>query len=285
MKIFRYITLFAVAFILAACEGTKREKPVVTVTIEPLRYFVEQIAGDKVSVTTLVPKGSSPETYEPTAQQMVNMSKSVLFVKVGNLGFERTWMEKLNTLTSHITIVDTSEGIEYVSAPDRGITDEHTWMSTKNALVIAHNIYLALTKVDSSSSVYYKERYDSLVASINKLNSTITQQLKSIDNRSFIIYHPALTYFAKDYSLTQLALEEDGREPSAASLAKLITNAKKLGTKLMFVQKEFDNRNREIITIETGVKTVDINPLDYNWDKQMTLVANALADTTAVKQQ
>lgn len=285
MKIFRYITLFAVAVILAACEGTKREKPVVTVTIEPLRYFVEQIAGDKVSVTTLVPKGSSPETYEPTAQQMVNMSKSVLFVKVGNLGFERTWMEKLNTLTSHITIVDTSEGIEYVSAPDRGITDEHTWMSTKNALVIAHNIYLALTKVDSSSSVYYKERYDSLVASINKLNSTITQQLKSIDNRSFIIYHPALTYFAKDYSLTQLALEEDGREPSAASLAKLITNAKKLGTKLMFVQKEFDNRNREIITIETGVKTVDINPLDYNWDKQMTLVANALADTMAVKQQ
>lgn len=285
MKTLRYIALFAVAFILAACEGTKREKPVVTVTIEPLRYFVEQIAGDKVSVTTLVPKGSSPETYEPTAQQMVNMSQSALFVKVGNLGFERTWMEKLNTLTSHITIVDTSEGIEYVSASDRGITDEHTWMSTKNALVIAHNIYLALTKVDSSSSVYYKERYDSLVASINKLNSTITQQLKSIDNRSFIIYHPALTYFAKDYSLTQLALEEDGREPSAASLAKLITNAKKLGTKLMFVQKEFDNRNREIITIETGVKTVDINPLDYNWDKQMTLVANALADTTAVKQQ
>lgn len=285
MKIFRYITLFAVAVILAACEGTKREKPVVTVTIEPLRYFVEQIAGDKVSVNTLVPKGSSPETYEPTAQQMVNMSQSALFVKVGNLGFERTWMEKLNTLTSHITIVDTSEGIEYVSASDRGITDEHTWMSTKNALVIAHNIYLALTKVDSSSSVYYKERYDSFVASINKLNSTITQQLKSIDNRSFIIYHPALTYFAKDYSLTQLALEEDGREPSAASLAKLITNAKKLGTKLMFVQKEFDNRNREIITIETGVKTVDINPLDYNWDKQMTLVANALADTTAVKQQ
>lgn len=285
MKTLRHIALFAVAFILAACEGTKREKPVVTVTIEPLRYFVEQIAGDKVSVTTLVPKGSSPETYEPTAQQMVNMSQSALFVKVGNLGFERTWMEKLNTLTSHITIVDTSEGIEYVSASDRGITDEHTWMSTKNALVIAHNIYLALTKVDSSSSVYYKERYDSLVASINKLNSTITQQLKSIDNRSFIIYHPALTYFAKDYSLTQLALEEDGREPSAASLAKLITNAKKLGTKLMFVQKEFDNRNREIITIETGVKTVDINPLDYNWDKQMTLVANALADTTAVKQQ
>lgn len=285
MKTLRHIALFAVAFILAACEGTKREKPVVTVTIEPLRYFVEQIAGDKVSVTTLVPKGSSPETYEPTAQQMVNMSQSALFVKVGNLGFERTWMEKLNTLTSHITIVDTSEGIEYVSASDRGITDEHTWMSTKNALVIAHNIYLALTKVDSSSSVYYKERYDSLVASINKLNSTITQQLKSIDNRSFIIYHPALTYFAKDYSLTQLALEEDGREPSAASLAKLITNAKKMGTKLMFVQKEFDNRNREIITIETGVKTVDINPLDYNWDKQMTLVANALADTTAVKQQ
>ena len=124
MKILRYIALFTLAFILAACEETKREKPVVTVTIEPLRSFVEQIAGDRVSVTTLVPKGSSPETYEPTAQQMVNMSKSVMFVKVGNLGFERTWMEKLNTLTSHITIVDTSEGIEYVSTSKRGVTDE-----------------------------------------------------------------------------------------------------------------------------------------------------------------
>ena len=53
----------------------------------------------------------------------------------------------------------------------------------------------------------------------------------------------------------------------------------------MFVQKEFDNRNKEIITIETGVKTIDINPLDYNWDKQMTLVADALADSTTVEQQ
>ena len=58
-----------------------------SVTIEPFRYFVEQIAGDKVSVNVMVPAGSNPETYEPTPQQMVKLSNSTLYFKVGRIGF------------------------------------------------------------------------------------------------------------------------------------------------------------------------------------------------------
>ena len=285
MKTIKTLLLFITTFAICSCGGVKKDKAVITVSIEPLRYFVEQIVGDKAEVVTLVPKESSPETYEPTAQQVIDLSKSTMYIKVGSLGFERTWGKKIESYSDHLAIIDSSAGVSFICSSASGIIDQHTWMSTANALIIAKNIYNALVRTDSQNTLYYKQRYDALVSRITRLDLSIRKALLAAPNHSFLIYHPALTYFAKDYSLTQLALEEDGREPSAASLAKLITNAKKLGTKLMFVQKEFDNRNREIITIETGVKTVDINPLDYNWDKQMTLVANALADTTAVKQQ
>ena len=285
MKLTKTILLAFLVVAFCSCNDNKTEKTVITVSIEPLRYFVEQIAGDRAEVVSLVPKGSSPETYEPTAKQMVDLSKSVLFVKIGDLGFEKTWMKKLDSFSSHITIVNSSEGIKTVETSTKGVTDQHTWMSTRNALVIARNIYEEMIKIDKQSEVYYKQRYDSLVAHIEAIDNEISQKVKSATTRSFIIYHPALTYFAHDYGFKQLALEEDGREPSAASLASLITEAKKAGTKLMFVQKEFDNRNKEIILVETGVKTIDINPLDYDWTRQMTTIADALAsqDTLTVE--
>ena len=89
------------AFALTSCKGSKKEtisdKPTVSVTIEPFRYFVEQIVGDKLSVNVMVPAGSNPETYEPTPHQMVKLSNSTLYFKVGRIGFEETWMKKLLT--------------------------------------------------------------------------------------------------------------------------------------------------------------------------------------------
>ena len=102
--------------LLLSCGGQKDDRRVITVTIEPLRYFVEQLVEDKAEVVTLVPKGSSPENYEPTAQQMVALGNSMMFVKVGNLGFEQSWTEKLGDLAKGIVIVDSSEGIETIES-------------------------------------------------------------------------------------------------------------------------------------------------------------------------
>ena len=70
-------------------------KPTVTVTIPPYQYFVDKIAGDKVDVNVMVSNGNNPETYEPNAQQMMELSNSALYLKVGSIGFEQTWMKKL----------------------------------------------------------------------------------------------------------------------------------------------------------------------------------------------
>lgn len=270
-------------FLLLSCGGKRDDNRVITVTIEPLRYFAEQLVGDRAEVTTLVPKGSSPETYEPTAQQMVALGNSMMFIKVGNLGFERTWVAKLGDLADGIEIVDTSEGIATVESTSRGVTDQHTWMSCANALVIVKNIYNSLRKADPMNASFYEGRYNALVAKIEKLNAELTESLNTVEGSSFIIYHPALTYFAKEYGLHQLAVEEDGREPSAASLAKVIDEAKAEGVRLMLVQQEFDRRNAEIVAKALNIGMTTINPLSYEWEKEMRDIGRIIASQGSEK--
>ena len=86
-----------VLLLLSACANTpqKSDKPILTVTIEPLRYFTKSIAGDDYEVVSMVPKGSSPESYDPTPQQMVALNRSQAYLRIGYIGFEQAWMEKL----------------------------------------------------------------------------------------------------------------------------------------------------------------------------------------------
>lgn len=268
-KLARYVVLMITAGTLFSCSSAKNDNAnKITVSIEPLRYLTEQIVGDRFEVVTMVPKGSSPETYEPTARQMADLSESILYIKVGELGFERTWMPRLTSNAPHITVVNSSEGITSHIGDD-----PHSWMSARNAIIMAHNIYEAVKRIDVKDSVFFRQRLDSLCNVIHATDKYIRQTTAQAHCKSFIIYHPALTYFASDYGLEQLALEEHGREPSAAELEQIISTARAKGVKTMFIQREFANRNVDIITNTIGARKVEINPLGYDWNKEMRRIA------------
>lgn len=268
-KLARYVVLMVTAGTLFSCSSAKNDNAnKITVSIEPLRYLTEQIVGDRFEVVTMVPKGSSPETYEPTARQMADLSESILYIKVGELGFERTWMPRLTSNAPHITVVNSSEGITSHIGDD-----PHSWMSARNAIIMAHNIYEAVKRIDVKDSVFFRQRLDSLCSVIHATDKYIRQTTAQAHCKSFIIYHPALTFFASDYGLEQLSLEEHGREPSAAELEQIISTARAKGVKTMFVQREFANRNVDIITNTIGARKVEINPLGYDWNKEMRRIA------------
>ena len=273
-KLARYVVLMVTAGTLFSCSSAKNDNAnKITVSIEPLRYLTEQIVGDRFEVVTMVPKGSSPETYEPTARQMADLSESILYIKVGELGFERTWMPRLTSNAPHITVVNSSEGITSHIGDD-----PHSWMSARNAIIMAHNIYEAVKRIDVKDSVFFRQRLDSLCNVIHATDKYIRQTTAQAHCKSFIIYHPALTYFASDYGLEQLALEEHGREPSAAELEQIISTARAKGVKTMFVQREFANRNVDIITNTIGARKVEINPLGYDWNKEMRRIAEEMTN-------
>ncbi len=274
-NILLFLTILSVA---VSCRDNMRQAPdrrVITVTIEPLRYFAECIAGDRFDVETMVPQGGNPETYEPSARQMMNLSHSVLYVKVGSIGFERTWMKKLEQNVPHAIIVDSSDGISMMKT-ENGIPDPHTWMSTANSLIIAENIYRALVKIDKKDSIYFKKNLENLIDSINHVDSEIRHLVRNAKTRSFLIYHPILTYYARDFGLTQIPLEEESREPSARQMHNIISRAKNERVKVFFVQKEFANRNINAVTESTGADTAEIDPLGYDWQNEMIKVARCL---------
>ena len=272
-------------FILSACGNTtqKSEKPILTVTLEPLRYFTEAIAGDNYEVVSMVPKGSSPESYDPTPQQLVNLSKSQAYLRIGYIGFEQAWMKKLEANCPNMKVYDTSKGIDLIRDKGHwhgdhfheGGVEPHVWNSTQNALIIADNIYQALCELDSTHQEDYQKRLDVLKQTIRQTDANIRTLLENADS-TFLIYHPALSYFARDYGLKQVSIEEGGKEPSPAQLKALIETCRNENVHTIFVQQEFDQRNAQLIANELGVNIVSINPLSYDWVKEMIRIAEAL---------
>jgi len=250
-------------------------KRVITVTIEPLRYFTESIVGDKFVVKTMVPQGGNPETYEPTAKQMMELSQSDLYIKVGAIGFERTWMKRLEANAPHVIVINSSDGIEPARTVN-GVADPHTWMSARNATIIARNIYNALSGIDEKDSIYFKRNLEKLNEDIEKTDVQIRACMTKEKSQAFLIYHPILTYFARDYNLRQIPMEEEGREPSAKQLSDIIAHAQSEKVKTLFVQREFSNRNTDIVSKSVGAIKVEINPLSYDWQKEMVKVAKEL---------
>ena len=201
MKRFLYLIILCV--ILAGCKGTpqkqadsgkasRTEKPAVTVTvtISPYKYFVDQIAKGKVDVNVMVSNGNNPETYEPYAQQMMELSKSALYLKVGSIGFEQTWMKKLQDNAPDMKVIDTSVGIKPAKTPGGNI-DPHVWMSCSNARIIASNILKALCQLEPKNKTFFEKNYQSLLSIIDKRDSTIKENFKKDPDlvRKFVIYH------------------------------------------------------------------------------------------------
>ena len=288
MKRFLYLIILCV--ILAGCKGTpqkqadsgkasRTEKPAVTVTvtISPYKYFVDQIAKGKVDVNVMVSNGNNPETYEPYAQQMMELSKSALYLKVGSIGFEQTWMKKLQDNAPDMKVIDTSVGIKPAKTPGGNI-DPHVWMSCSNARIIASNILKALCELEPKNKAFFEKNYQSLLSIIDKRDSTIKESFKKDPDlvHKFVIYHPILTYFARDYQLEQLAIEEEGREPSAAQLKSLIERARKEKIKFCLIQAEFANRNTTTFINENHTKPMNINPLQGDWNRAMLEAALAV---------
>ena len=280
-KLFYLLTLF----ILCACGNTTKqsEKPILTVTLEPLRFFTEAIAGDHFEVVSMVPKGSSPESYDPTPQQLVNLSQSQAYLSIGYIGFEQAWMEKLQANCPDMKVYDTSRGVDLIQDEGHwhdehfheGGVEPHIWNSARNAEVIAGNIYAALCELAPNHQDDFRNRFHDLKQTITQTDSIIRTHLADADS-TFLIYHPALSYFARDYGLKQLSIEEGGKEPSPAQLKALIETCRKEKAHTIFVQQEFDQRNAQLIANELGVNIVSINPLSYDWAEEMVRVALSL---------
>ena len=283
-------SFIAPLLLLTACggQGTSHEQRL-TVTMEPQRYFVERIAGDHWEVHTVVPPGQSPETYEPTPREMMAVAESQAYLRIGRIGFEMAWMPTIQENNPHLRVFDLSEGVTWIEGQcahhdhthdhdhHHGGIDPHIWNATRTAQIIARNTLAALCAMDPAHVSDYEANYRALTAEIDSTGRILHAMLDTLSHRTFVIYHPALTYFADEYGLTQLSIEADGKEPSAASMKALVDEAREAGVRVVFVQQEFDRKHAESMAAEIGARIVMINPLSADWKTEMLRIAQSLA--------
>lgn len=283
-------TLQVVLLLLWVSCGAPRqdEARVVSVTILPQQYLAEQIAGGRFDIHCMVPQNSNPEAYDPTPEQLMKVEKSEAYLRVGTIGFEMAWMERLARNNPDMKIYDTSQGVDMIEGTHTHthgdgmehtlhMTDPHIWCSPGNVGVMAQNIYNAFVELDPEGRACYKANYEKLVKKIERVDSLVTDILQPCKGVTFAIYHPSLTYLARDYELQQLCIEEAGKENSALSMKHIVERARDAQVEIVFVQKEFNARQVETFAREIDAEVITINPLNYDWESEMIHIAHAIA--------
>lgn len=280
--------------IIVSCTTPTSKSPekTISVSILPQKYFVTAIARNKVNVNVMIPPGASHSSYEPTAKQMNSLTHSDAYFQIGYLDFENAWLPRFVGINSSMKLFDLSKGIDLLEgsceldhsdgkhaeqehAMEQGI-DPHIWMSAKNAKIIGRNILDALISLYPEDSAAFKSNYKNFIEETVRIDSLYTQNAAVLNGLSFIIYHPALAYLAKDYGMEQIVLEFDGKEPHPAHIKEIIDLAREKNIHTIFVQQQISTDNSRSLASEINAEIIRIDPLDLKWNEQMILILNQL---------
>jgi zinc transport system substrate-binding protein len=285
----KLLSLFtALILVLVSCAGPRNSTRgrVITVSIPPFKYFVEAIADNDFVVNVMLPPGADHHSWEPLPGQITALAGSEAFITDGYLGFEFSWMDRFKEVNPTMKITNLAKEIDLLGpvekdnhnnhSSDEEGTDPHYWMSPKEAYIIAANVRDVLKELNPSRSSFYDSNYQKLVGRIAVTDTIVTRNLKDLPSRSFMIFHPALSYLARDYNLEQISFENEGKMPSPARMKELIDMTKSKGMKVILVQAEYDIKSAKELADETGTKLIVINPLNPDWEKTVISISEAL---------
>ena len=286
----KIILLLAIAAIFNSCGSKKNqnEEPgnFITVSILPQKTFVKKITGDDFVVNVLIPPGTSPAAYTLLPSQLEEISKSAIWFRIGNIGFEHSWQDKIAQANSKMKVVDLSEGLDLIAQVKEqhddhfhlsGV-DPHIWLSPVLVKQMAKRIFDEVSKLNPEQSIKYKTNYLEFVKEIDQLNIEIANKLKPFEGRKIVVFHPSLSYFARDYGLLQYSLESGGKEPTPQRMKELIDLSKKENIKVMYIQGELDRDHARVFAEEVGGKIIQVRPLDPAWAENLMEITNIIVD-------
>jgi len=246
----------------------------VVVSIAPYFEWVERVGGENVNISILVPEGSEPHTYEPTPDQLIEINNAKLWIKNG-VGLEK-WADKFLTTNKNMVIVDISEGVDLIPVNDG--YDPHVWLSPKIAIKGVAQIYDAMVKIDPKNENYYALNKEAYMGELLILDQNMRAKLENLTNNKFIVFHPAWTYFCREYGLEQIAIEQEGKEPSPKDIVAIIELAKEFNIRVIFVEPQFNPKSAEIISKEINGIILTINPLSQNYIDNLNCVVESLIE-------
>jgi zinc transport system substrate-binding protein len=268
-----------------------QDRPVVFVSIPPQAWLVKQLAGDAAEVQTLLVAGANPHTYEPTARQLKKLLLAALYLTVG-MPFETPLAARAAKLNAGLAVAAMDAGIakrgghahDHDHDPGEpghvcgaGGGDPHIWLAPQLLCAMASNTVTALERAMPQQRERLSVNLEKTVAEIRATDGAVRAKLKGLTVRTWVVYHPSWAYFADVYGLTLLAVEEDGKPPSARHLAGVIRLAQTAGVKTVFAEPQYDKRPVQTLAKQLGARLAVIDPLAEGWPALMRDVAEKLA--------
>lgn len=270
--------------ISTSCSRSKRDgdaaAPTAVATgIPPVAELVSAIGGDSVEVSCLLPDGADPEAFDPGVSAMRRVAGSDIYFSIGSLPFETQLLNGIGVNNPKLEIINITDSISPVYGTHGNEPDPHVWMSLRNRRIMARNVLAALSRRRPTSAAYFTARYRALDLQLDSLDRAITEQLAPVKGRTFIVGHPSMTYFARDYGLKQLALTQGHKESSAIALKERMNEAADADALAVISQPGTQGNTTAELAEKLRLKNIVIDPMSGQTVSQIQEVARALAPT------
>lgn len=254
--------LFVLTFSFLGCNTTNDSngKIKIAVSIVPEASFVEAVASDLVEVITIIPPGFSPANYEPSAKTMANLAEASIYFTIGVPAEATTILPNTGSLyTVHL------ENVVNAIYPDRMFSEEsrdpHIWLSIKRVKVIVQTIADELKLIDPDNALVYQTNANAYITQLDNVDQSISELFADTQMNKFIVFHPSYGYFADEYNLEMISLEEDGKEATPQHLQEVIDLAETYQIHTVFYQAEIDSSQVQAFAEEINATMIMLDPL------------------------
>jgi zinc transport system substrate-binding protein len=241
----------------------------------------------------LVGPGQEPHTFEPTPKLVAKLADAQVLFKIG-FPFEEALIRKSGSTFKNLKVVDLQQGIKMKTiseaeeesdhdagaahrhSHEAGAVDPHTWLDPRLAKIQAKTIADTLIRIDPDHRAIYEENLKKFQADLDEIDDQLRSSLAPVKGKSFFVFHPAFGYFGDEYGLKQVAVEIEGKEPTARQLVRLIEQAKAQGVKVMFAEPQFPKKTAETLAKSIGGAVVLIDDLAPDYLNNLKDVAMSL---------
>lgn len=253
-----------------------------TVSTEPQRVLLAEIAGPGYEIVTLLPPSADAETYEPSVGTLTSLQHSAAYFTTGAPGFEQAVLPRIRENFPDVRIVTTTEGIVSIDGTHGHDADPHVWSSPLNARVMARNMLRALTLLNPADSAAFRERWQRVDSSLAQLDDSLRRILADAPSRTFAIWHPSLSYFARDYGLRQIALETDGKETTPRQLRARLDSLRSADVGVIFYERAHGSGRASAVASQLGFRTAELQLNDSSWRQSVIKAARLIASPKTV---
>jgi len=247
-----------------ACSGIAVNRPSVTGSVLAVESFLadmtRNVAGDRMTVETLLPIGVDLHTYQPSPRDIIKVTNSSVVIINGG-GIEAGFLTSLlENAGGDRPLITASDGIAAMSGSDefpKG--DPHFWMDPIQVIQYIKNIRDGLITFHPEGEQFYSQNADSYIQELNDLDAWIRQQVEQIPvgDRKLITNHDSLGYFARRYGFEVIGSLIPGLSseaaPTAKDLSNLVDNIRSSGAKAIFLEKGVSTNLADQIMAETDV--------------------------------